>query len=116
MNSIVVALLLMQGAFGDIEERSKWLEIQRKSMEQKLSFAEERELEEKRLAAVDEYFFVQKYNKFIEALKEFTENYEAGTVDIKKARAVTKAWRALEKTEGWLKADKSQKQQCQPSR
>jgi hypothetical protein len=55
---------------------------------------------EKAEAAANDAQFVGKFNKLIERLVDFAENYrEKSAMDVKKAKAVRQAWLELEKSE-----------------
>ncbi len=57
-------------------------------------------------AAFQEQQFLDKFNKLVRALTDFSKAYNGeGTIDAKKVRAVKKAWRDLEKSDPWF-ADK----------
>ena len=54
----------------------------------------------------EEKEFTIRLNKLVEALHGFSSTYNAGhVVDVRKVRAVRKAWLELEKT-GWFRAEK----------
>jgi hypothetical protein len=51
-------------------------------------------------AAARDQEFVEKFNKLINTLMEFSDTYKSGqAVDVKKAQAVRQAWLDLEKSE-----------------
>jgi hypothetical protein len=57
-------------------------------------------------AAFEEHQFVSRFNRLIRALVEFSEHYNKDhSVNLKKIKAVKKAWRDLEKTDSWFKLD-----------
>jgi len=72
------------------------------------------EMEAARAAAVEQYFFARKFNKLVSQLKEFADQYNTGSVDAKKVKAIKKAWEDLQKTEGWFKTIPSKPSQSPP--
>ena len=57
-------------------------------------------------AALEEHQFVSRFNHLIQVLIEFSDHYNKDhSVNIKKIKAVKKAWHDLEKTSGWFKLD-----------
>ena len=65
--------------------------------------------EDAREAAIKDYFFAQKFNKLVDKLKAFTNSYNSGKVDAKAVADLKKAWRSLEKEEGWFHEEKSKR-------
>ena len=56
-------------------------------------------------AASGQKRFVESFNHLTETMAEFAEQYNhRHTIDVKKLRALKKAWRDLEKSEPWFKA------------
>lgn len=63
---------------------------------------------EKREAAYEERQFVDKFNHLLDVLQDFAKRYNEGhTLDLKKVRAVKKAWRELEKSDKWFRFEES---------
>lgn len=63
---------------------------------------------EKREAAYEERQFVDKFNRLLGVLEDFAKQYNEGhTLDLKKVRAVKKAWRELEKSDKWFQFEES---------
>ncbi len=61
---------------------------------------------EKREAAYEERQFVDKFNHLLGVLEDFAKQYNEGrTLDLKKVRAVKKAWRELEKSDRWFRME-----------
>ena len=56
-------------------------------------------------AAYEQQQFAKKFNDLLDRLREFAEQYNHHVVDIKKVKALKKAWRELEKTDAWLRLD-----------
>lgn len=57
-------------------------------------------------AALAEHEFVKRFNRLIAVLVEFAAQYNSHqSVDLKKIKAVKKAWRDLEKADSWFKLD-----------
>ena len=55
-------------------------------------------------AATEQKRFVDSFNRLNEALADFANQYNQNhAVDVKKIRAMKKAWRELEKNEPWSK-------------
>jgi hypothetical protein len=55
---------------------------------------------------VEEKEFARRFNNLLTALHSFSNTYNAGhVIDVKKVRAVRKAWLDLEKTE-WFRSEK----------
>jgi hypothetical protein len=62
--------------------------------------------EVKRAAAIEEHQFVSRFNHLIRVLIEFSDHYNKDhSVNIKKVKAVKKAWHDLEKTDSWFRLD-----------
>lgn len=107
MQALALTLLLMQSQITmhpenwAAQQKLLW-ELQTRQMR---SRGEERILAQQQArqqAALEEYFFAQKMNKFITKLTDFITIYNAGSVDMKKLKDVKKAWADLEKTDGWF--------------
>lgn len=60
-----------------------------------------------REAVYEEQQFANKFNHLVATLREFAEQYNHHVVDLKKVKALKKAWRDLEKTDGWLRLDEA---------
>ena len=61
---------------------------------------------QRQAAAFEEQQFVSRFNHLIRTLVEFSEHYNKDhSVNIKKIKAVKKAWHDLEKTDSWFKLD-----------
>jgi len=58
-----------------------------------------------REAAYEEQQFANKFNDLVERLREFAEQYNHHVVDLKKIKALKKAWRDFEKTDAWFRLD-----------
>lgn len=58
-----------------------------------------------REAAYEEQQFVNKFNNLLTTLHEFANEYNHHVVDLKKLKALKKAWRDLEKTDAWFRLD-----------
>jgi len=58
-----------------------------------------------REAKYEEQQFVNKFNNLLSTLREFAEQYNHHVVDVKKLKAMKKAWRDLEKTDAWFRLD-----------
>jgi hypothetical protein len=57
-------------------------------------------------AAFEEQQFVSRFNHLLRTLVEFSEHYNKDhSVNIKKIKAVKKAWHDLEKTDSWFKLE-----------
>jgi hypothetical protein len=56
--------------------------------------------------ALQKLRFVTSFNQLVVSLKSFAESYNAGQLDVRKVKAVKKAWRELESSEAWFKPDK----------
>jgi hypothetical protein len=51
----------------------------------------------------EEHEFAQRYNKLVVALQSFSQTYNSGhVIDVKRVKAIKKAWRELEKSD-WFK-------------
>ena len=61
----------------------------------------------KREAAYEEQQFVNKFNNLLNNLRDFVNQYNHHVIDLKKVKAVKKAWSDLEKTDGWLRMDEA---------
>ena len=58
-----------------------------------------------REAKYEEQQFVNKFNNLLTTLHEFANEYNHHVVDLKKLKALKKAWRDLEKTDAWFRLD-----------
>lgn len=111
MHSLFLSLLMQTHQTPYAVDPHYMFEVQRRVWEQQRHQQKiNPNSETKRQAAVEEYFFVERFNKLLESLRDFTESYNSGQVDVKKAKAVQKAWQNLEKTEGWFKREKEKKE------
>jgi len=57
-------------------------------------------------AEYDEHELVKRFNGLVKALGDFADTYNAGKIDVKKAKAVQKALHELQKSE-WFKPQKA---------
>ena len=113
MNAVFLLVLLFQNAdhapamkaSADTQRRETQLrQVADASSRPTSSVAEENE---KRYAAAREQEFVEKFNKLINNLMEFSDAYKSGqAMDVKKAQAIRKAWLDLEKSEAIFQDDK----------
>jgi hypothetical protein len=63
-----------------------------------------------RVAAYQQSLFVKSYNRLLETLGDFAVRYNRDhAIDVKKLRALKKAWRDLEKSEAWLRPEKGER-------
>jgi len=53
----------------------------------------------------EEQQFVSKFNNLMATLSEFAVQYNRHVIDLKKVKALKKAWRDLEKTDAWFRLD-----------
>jgi hypothetical protein len=60
------------------------------------------EIAKRREAQLREWQFLNLAQRFMVRWKDLAEDYKRGTVNPKKFKAVSKAFRDLEKSEGWL--------------
>lgn len=109
MQALVLSLLLMQTnvktnpqTWAD-QQRLLW-EVQQRTVAEQQHPRVAAEMEAKRQAALESYFFAQKFNKLVSQLKEFADDYNTGAVDAKKVKAIKKAWADLQKADGWFKS------------
>lgn len=58
-------------------------------------------------AVYEEQQFVKKFNRLLNAMREFADQYNHHAVDLKKVKALKKAWHDLEKTDGWMRLDEA---------
>ena len=58
-----------------------------------------------REAKYEEQQFVNKFNNLLTTLHEFANEYNHHVADLKKLKALKKAWRDLEKTDAWFRLD-----------
>ena len=57
-------------------------------------------------AALEQKGFEESFNRLGQALADFADQYnQHHTIDVKKVRAMKKAWRELEKSEPWFKGN-----------
>lgn len=85
------------------EQQKMLWEIQQRTLAERPHPRVEAELKAQRAAALENYFFAQKFNKLVHQLKEFADDYNTGAVNAKKVKALKKAWEDLQKTDGWFK-------------
>jgi hypothetical protein len=58
----------------------------------------------RRSTALEQRRFEESFNRLTESIVEFAEQYNHHrTIDVKKVRAMKKAWHELEKSEPWFK-------------
>lgn len=60
-----------------------------------------------REAVYEEQQFVNKFNHLLDTLREFADQYNRHAVDVKKVKALKKAWRDLERSDGWPRLDQA---------
>ena len=104
MHSVLLLLVLFQGP----QDASTW-QCPRQSPPERWSRTLETEFftnettifqDQRNEAAYEERQFREKYNRLVHALVDFSVSYNAKhAVDVKKVKAVHKAWRELEKVE-----------------
>jgi len=58
-----------------------------------------------REAAYEQKQFVDKFNHLLDTLRDFADQYNHNMLDVKKVKAVKKAWRDLEKTDAWFRLE-----------
>lgn len=56
-------------------------------------------------AKYEEQQFVSKFNNLLDTLRDFAEQYNHHVIDLKKLKALKKAWRDLEKTDAWFRLE-----------
>jgi hypothetical protein len=62
----------------------------------------------KRAAAYQEKQFEDSFNHLVKTLVEFADQYNSGRkIDVKKVKAMKKAWRELEKSDPWFGEEKT---------
>jgi|JI10StandDraft_1071094.scaffolds.fasta_scaffold17730_3 hypothetical protein len=108
MQALVLSLLLMQSNVNMnphtwAEQQRLLLEMQQRRLAEQPPARVLQELHAQRQAALEHYFFAQKFNKLVHQLKEFADQYNTGAVNAKKVKAIKKAWEDLQKTDGWFK-------------
>ncbi|MCC6589299.1 MAG: hypothetical protein IT168_21555 [Bryobacterales bacterium] len=105
MIQIITALLLQSQTMVYDEQRflvdAYFRQLQYQKENGKLIAQKQKEQE----AEIRDYFFRERFNKFVIALREFAQGYQDGKVNLKKAQAVRKAWHKLEQTDGWFHED-----------
>lgn len=61
---------------------------------------------ERRNAIYAEQQFVGRFNRLLQVLQDFASHYNANhAIDLKRIKAVKRAWRDLENSEAWFKQD-----------
>ena len=58
-----------------------------------------------REAKYEEQQFVNKFNNLLDTLRDFADKYNHHVIDVKKLKALKKAWRDLERTDAWFRLD-----------
>ena len=102
MNTVILLLLLFQsaddGGINIITKQSQRRETQLRLVAEQLksgSFPEGGQA-----AAVRDQKFIEKFNKLCFAIAAFADSYsDEQTIDLRKAKAIRKAWIELEKSE-----------------
>lgn len=113
MTAAITTLLLFQMQMpipqtNSSEERRVLLELYtRQVQEQKLRGKSFQQEQAARDAVLQNYFFSVKFNKFVSSLRNFIAHYNEGKVNMKEVKAVQKAWRDLERTEGWFQREQA---------
>ncbi len=102
-----VLLFQMRAPAEDLQstlEQQRWaLEVQMREMHERRARSQLVEQDrEKQETAVRRYDFARKFNRLILLLQQFSDEYNSGKVNIKRVKAVQKAWRDLEREEGWF--------------
>jgi len=64
----------------------------------------------KREAVYEEQQFANKFNHLLDTLRDFANQYNHHVIDVKKLKALKKAWRDLEKTDAWFRLDEHSSQ------
>lgn len=108
MQALVLSLLLMQSNVSRnpqtwTEQQKMLWDIQQRQSAERPHPRVEAEIKAQQAAALENYFFAQKFNKLVHQLKEFADDYNTGAVNAKKVKAIQKAWEDLQKTDGWFK-------------
>lgn len=111
MTAAITTLLLFQmqmpmptNQSSAAEERRILLEMYTRQVQQEKANGKTfRQQQAERQAMLQDYFFSLKFNKFVTSLRNFIAHYNDGKVDMKEVKAVQKAWRDLERTEGWFR-------------
>lgn len=102
-----VLLFQMRAPAEDLQstlEQQRWaLEVQMREMNQRQMrsplVAQDKDKQE---SAVKRYDFARKFNRLVLLLQQFSEEYNSGKVNVKRVKAVQKAWRELEREDGWF--------------
>lgn len=118
MHVLALALLLQASepdAATTLRYRSWLMEAQERLYETEADRKLAEQRKEQYETSVREYFFTQKMNHLIEALRTFVDSYNSGKTDVKEVRDVQKAWRDLERTDGLFKIDSDREQSCTES-
>jgi hypothetical protein len=58
-----------------------------------------------REAKYEEQQFANKFNTLLNTLRDFADQYNHHVIDVRKLKALKKAWRDLEKTDAWFRLD-----------
>jgi hypothetical protein len=109
MYSVVLCLLLFQNAdyapSANAATGSVKREVRLREVATALSNPQAQEMGKEYAAAHDEAF-VEKFNALINKLMDFSDSYKTrNAIDVRKAAAVRKAWRDLEKAEALFRED-----------
>jgi hypothetical protein len=102
--AVVCALCLLQAQVGGVDSPDRmeralvvW------QMQHPADFAKKQSAT--REAQYEEQQFVNKFNNLLTTVREFVDQYNHHVVDVKKLKAMKKAWRDLEKTDAWFRLD-----------
>ena|SRR5690348_10634039 len=106
MATVFLALLLCQSAEfspaikASADAQKREADLRQVAAVSSRPAASEVEVNSRQYAAARDQEFVEKFNKLITTLMDFSDSYKGGqALDVKKAQAVRKAWLELEKSE-----------------
>jgi hypothetical protein len=95
MSAIILCLLLFQNAGDTVKRENQLREVATVLSNPQTEYA-----------PASDQAFIEKFNALIDRLMDFSDSYKTrNAIDVKKAAAVRKAWRELEKSEALFRED-----------
>ena len=100
--AVVCAICLLQAQFGGVNppERLEHDVLEWQTQHMADSAANQPVTRE---AKYEEQQFVNKFNNLLDTLRDFADQYNHHVIDVKKLKALKKAWRDLENTDAWFR-------------
>jgi hypothetical protein len=106
MSSAILLVLLLQ--FAPMDQRPERPQVPPARGAAQLMPSEDWEQAEKRDAADRARLFADRFNHLVDTIKDFAVKYNQGAIDLKRLKAMRKAWRDLEQSDPWVGPDKAE--------